>query len=151
MARKKSSKGKRYPLNMRTTRELRDRIVAAAGASGRSLVQEVEYRLEQSFQQGDTAEATKAALDDHTIGRAINDSYRVTLAEIGLWSPEYERIRRHGRHPPLPPDIAIALCNAAKRAKVTPEELWKRMLWERGIDPDAPYKAPPDTSEQDKE
>src|SRR5262245_52409328 len=43
--------GKRYPLNMRTTKELRDKIELAAMASGRSLVQEVEIRLEGSFQQ----------------------------------------------------------------------------------------------------
>jgi hypothetical protein len=36
---------------MRTTRELRERIIAAAHASGRSLVQEVEYRLERSFEK----------------------------------------------------------------------------------------------------
>jgi TraY domain len=41
--------GKRYPLNMRTTKETRDRLEAAAAASGRSLAQEVEHRLEQSF------------------------------------------------------------------------------------------------------
>src|SRR5205814_9204847 len=41
--------GKRYPLNMRTTREVREQIDRAATASGRSLVQEVEYRLEMSF------------------------------------------------------------------------------------------------------
>lgn len=51
MARKAKTapKGKRHPLNMRTTKELRDRIETAALASGRSLVQEVEFRLEQSF------------------------------------------------------------------------------------------------------
>ena len=43
--------GKRYPLNMRTTKELRDKIEQAATDSGRSLVQEVEFRLERSFQQ----------------------------------------------------------------------------------------------------
>jgi Arc-like DNA binding domain len=42
---------KRYPLNMRTTKETRDRLEAAAIASGRSLVQEVEARLERSFHQ----------------------------------------------------------------------------------------------------
>jgi hypothetical protein len=40
--------GKRYPLNMRTTRELRSALEAAAQASGRSLAQEVEMRLELS-------------------------------------------------------------------------------------------------------
>src|SRR5262245_43687158 len=46
--------GKRYPLNMRTTFELRRDVEAAATASGRSLAQEAEYRLERSYlrQQG---------------------------------------------------------------------------------------------------
>ncbi len=37
------------PLNMRTTRETRERLEKAAADSGRSLVQEVEARLERSF------------------------------------------------------------------------------------------------------
>jgi hypothetical protein len=41
--------GKKSPLNMRTTPALREKLEVAAGESGRSLVQEVEYRLEQSF------------------------------------------------------------------------------------------------------
>jgi hypothetical protein len=40
---------RRHPLNVRTTRELRDKMLAAAEQSGRSLVQELEYRLENSF------------------------------------------------------------------------------------------------------
>jgi hypothetical protein len=46
---KSAPKGKRYPLNMRTTLELREKVEAAARESGRSLVQEVEYRLGHSF------------------------------------------------------------------------------------------------------
>ena len=42
-------KGKRVPLNMRTTRETREKLEKSAAGSGRSLVQEVEYRVEQSF------------------------------------------------------------------------------------------------------
>ncbi len=41
--------GKRVPLNMRTTRELRERLEREAADSGRSLAQEVEARLERSF------------------------------------------------------------------------------------------------------
>jgi len=41
--------GKRVPLNMRTTQDLRDKIEAAAKAAGRSIAQEVEIRLERSF------------------------------------------------------------------------------------------------------
>ena len=55
--------GKRYPLNMRTTRELREKIERAALVSGRSLVQEVEFRLEQSFRDEYMAEvAANAAM-----------------------------------------------------------------------------------------
>ena len=45
--------GKRHPLNMRTTKALRDRLEAASKESGRSLVQEVEFRVEQSFERTD--------------------------------------------------------------------------------------------------
>jgi predicted HicB family RNase H-like nuclease len=50
--------GKRYPLNMRTTKELRDKIEWAATVSGRSLVQEVESRLEGSFQEEEIEKST---------------------------------------------------------------------------------------------
>ena len=45
--------GKKSPLNMRTTQALRKKLEKAAGLSGRSLVQEVEFRLEQSFTRED--------------------------------------------------------------------------------------------------
>jgi hypothetical protein len=41
--------GKRYPLNMRTTFEMRQSLEAAAARSGRSLAQEAEIRIEHSF------------------------------------------------------------------------------------------------------
>jgi hypothetical protein len=41
--------GRRYPLNMRTTSGLRDKIAEAARLSGRSMSHEVEARLEESF------------------------------------------------------------------------------------------------------
>ncbi len=45
--------GKRYPLNMRTTKALRNRLQNAASTSGRSLAQETELRLERSFARED--------------------------------------------------------------------------------------------------
>jgi hypothetical protein len=48
--------GKRMPMNMRTTQGLRDRINKAAAKSGRSLVQEVEHRVEESFRRDKTLE-----------------------------------------------------------------------------------------------
>lgn len=47
--------GKRVALLARTTRELRQRIEKATAESGRSLGQEVEYRLERSFNPTDFA------------------------------------------------------------------------------------------------
>jgi hypothetical protein len=41
--------GKRYSLGIRTTKELRDALKAAAEASGRSVAHEIEQRLERSF------------------------------------------------------------------------------------------------------
>ena len=41
--------GKRFPLNMRTTKELRNKLAESAENSGRSMAQEVEFRLEKSF------------------------------------------------------------------------------------------------------
>jgi HicB family len=84
--------------------------------------------------------------DDSTLDRAIEDTYMAPIAELGLWSPEYARKRHEGGHPPLPPEIVRALWHEAKKAKVTPEEYWKRKLRQNGIDPDAPYTAPVDTT-----
>jgi hypothetical protein len=84
--------------------------------------------------------------DDSVIARAIEDTYLVPLSEIGLWSPEYARIRHQGGHPPMPPEIVRALWHEAKKAKVTPEKFWKDRLRENGIDPDAPYMAPSEES-----
>jgi hypothetical protein len=41
--------GKKVPLNMRTTAELRATIEARAGRSGRSMVQEVEYLVQYAL------------------------------------------------------------------------------------------------------
>ena len=46
--------GKRYPLNMRTTKTLRDSLSAAHKKSGRSRAQEVEHRLERSMLSDET-------------------------------------------------------------------------------------------------
>ena len=99
MARKRVPAGKRYPLNMRTTRELRDRIEAAARASGRSLVQEVEYRLERSFQTDDLTKEMKASIQE-----AIEESW-TSLADLGRgFSPEENRERSRMRRAGIDPD-----------------------------------------------
>jgi hypothetical protein len=47
---KAQRESRRFPLNLRTTREMRDQLELHAKESGRSLIQEIEFRLEQSFQ-----------------------------------------------------------------------------------------------------
>jgi len=47
---------KRYPLSLRTTKELRQKLEKAAAQSGKSLAQEIEARLEQSFDRQETIE-----------------------------------------------------------------------------------------------
>jgi hypothetical protein len=42
--------GKRYPLNMRTTFEVRRELERAAASTGRSLAQEAEHRIQLTFQ-----------------------------------------------------------------------------------------------------
>ena len=42
-------KGKRHAIGIRTTKELRDLLQRGADLSGRSLAQEIEFRLERSF------------------------------------------------------------------------------------------------------
>lgn len=54
--------GKRYPLNMRTTKETRDRLEAAARASGRSLAQEVEYLVGRALLNEEIRESTLGAV-----------------------------------------------------------------------------------------
>jgi hypothetical protein len=46
---KDAAAGKRFPLNMRTTFDVRRHLEESAKASGRSLAQEAEYRIERSF------------------------------------------------------------------------------------------------------
>lgn len=48
---------KRHPVSFRTRATMRDRMIAASVASGRSLSQEIEHRLERSFRDDDVAEA----------------------------------------------------------------------------------------------
>src|SRR5258707_9450931 len=54
--------GKRHPLNMRTTREIKEKLEAVSRESGRSLAQEVEYRIEQSLREKERLEETLAAM-----------------------------------------------------------------------------------------
>jgi hypothetical protein len=70
---------------MRTTKELRDKIEWAATVSGRSLVQEVEFRLERLFQQEEIEKLT----DTVTLQVRLPERLRRRLeqaAEHNKWS-----------------------------------------------------------------
>ena len=76
--------GKRVPLNMRTTRELRGNLEKAAANSGRSLAQEVEHRLERSFtEEANLQWAYKQIIGDEALHRAI-----MTASLFARSSPE---------------------------------------------------------------
>jgi len=68
---------KRRNLTMRVRDALRDSLGAAAAASGRSLSEEAEFRLEQSFMADDIVERTAVHLvrvvqQDEQMKRAVN-------------------------------------------------------------------------------
>jgi hypothetical protein len=97
--------GKRYPLNMRTTKELRDKIEGAAILSGRSLVQEVEFRLERSFQQQEIEKELMARLDvarDEIIKRMHHEMQEwgdEMRREMGLPEKDYDDLARSADSP----------------------------------------------------
>ena len=64
--------GKRVPMSVRTTTALRARIDHAAIMSGRSLAQEVEFRLEMSFHDQDRSYAKMIDFIE-TVTGAISD------------------------------------------------------------------------------
>jgi TraY domain len=126
--------GKRYPLNMRTTKELRDKIEEAAMASGRSLVQEVEFRLERSLRQQEIEREMKNALD------AWAESYRHEL--IGEMQKMFEAFQR--ARGLTDEEIAAAAQRPSLLDLVEPSEQPKG---ESGQPPDL-RGSPDDTSEQ---
>jgi hypothetical protein len=95
---------KRYPLNMRTTRETRERLEAAAAASGRSLAQEVEFRLEQSFRL-DQADAAEEAMRKLTA--ALTEmAHKYAAGEfptLGPSMPGYLEAQAAARNEPIQP------------------------------------------------
>jgi hypothetical protein len=60
-----AGEAKRYPLAIRSTKEMKDALVRAAKLSGRSLAQEIEYRLERSLQEDIDKEEGEARLHEH--------------------------------------------------------------------------------------
>jgi hypothetical protein len=79
--------GKRYPLNMRTTFEVRRELERAAAATGRSLAQEAEHRIQQTFQnQKVLQEALDLAFGPQISGllMVIGDVMRATAQTVAF-------------------------------------------------------------------
>jgi hypothetical protein len=79
---------KRYPLNMRTTKRIREKLESAAESSGRSLAQEVEYRLELSFKTQDLLHDVLTLAYGERLANLLtqigNDNKHITDAEHTL-------------------------------------------------------------------
>lgn len=80
---------KRHPLSFRTTTKLRSRMLVACEESGRSLAQEIEYRLEQSF-HNDLTLLLECLVTD--LDRLLSRQFRVRSTDIDV--PEMTEIMR---------------------------------------------------------
>ena len=119
--------GKRHPLNIRTTKEMRDRLEAAATASGRSLAQEVEFRLEASLSNEKKDELTHQVLMDNIYeqfgGRDIYSLMELLARAIRL--VEYETKKSWLNDTETDDQVQVA---------------WKAILRRCGPEPDQPIK-----------
>src|ERR1700687_5673936 len=80
--------GERVPMSFRVTPELKEKIDRVAGGSGRSVAQEIEIRLEQSFRDA-------ASLD-----QAIDLAYGPRLAVLlAVMARAMNEIGRHAEFP----------------------------------------------------
>jgi hypothetical protein len=83
--------GKRVPLMARTTIGLRQALEEAAGESGRSLAQEVEFRLEKSFQTDQLLDAFIGDdLSSHNVMRAFATAFKYNqIVSEKRWVDDY--------------------------------------------------------------
>ncbi len=72
--------GKRAPLSLRTTHALRERLVAVSTRADRSLTQEVEHRLERSFDHDDLRALIREELRAE-LRAELRSEIRAALAE----------------------------------------------------------------------
>jgi hypothetical protein len=62
---------KRHPLNMRTTKAVRERLEASARANGGSLMKDVEARIERSFELDDVLAEILRKIDALRVARLL--------------------------------------------------------------------------------
>jgi hypothetical protein len=70
----------------RSRGQMRELLQAAATASGRSISEEIEHRLEASFQKDNTADIAVAAASE-AINRFRKEFVKPFLHESGSWRP----------------------------------------------------------------
>jgi hypothetical protein len=86
---------RRHSLNTRTTQRLRERLEQSAQASGRSLAQEVEVRLEKSFETEDILLRTFGTPHNMLILRAVASCLSAVQIFTGKrWSEDFESLRQ---------------------------------------------------------
>ena len=146
--------GKRTPLNMRTTRELRERLEREAADSGRSLAQEVEVRLERSFRDEDALikafggrktyavlrvmgsvaaqiqTRTGKTVADWKTGVAIGRAWKRLILDWvprppAEWIAELERLSDAIPEVPVPPEPPKEPIRGGLLVPRAPEEEWK--------------------------
>ena len=79
---KGKSSGKLYPLSMRTSLEIRQGLEAAAAKSGRSLAQEVERRVEDSFKLESLNVAERLLVDMHKVIKGFQLQQEKLLEQV---------------------------------------------------------------------
>jgi hypothetical protein len=102
---------KRHPLGVRTTKALKEKLEAAAASTGRSVAQEVEYRLEESF-RGEKHIAIPLDLLKVMIQSAEMRTGQIWTEDFSTWvavqRAAIAMIRLHRPDPPNAASIADA-------------------------------------------
>jgi len=80
--------GERVAMNFRVTPELKRRLDQSAQLSGRSLTQEIEFRLDASFVQQDQAEAFQTAIYPRQVAGLLSIFARV-MRDVGAFASLY--------------------------------------------------------------
>lgn len=121
MTRKMSdAEAKRTPLNLRTTAELRGKLDGAASENGRSITQEVERRLEQSFDRpkdplpGIFSEEVRSYLRSSPAAARLVEAIADTFMHITRAAKERDRDEV---------EVRTAFCSALDDAKF--DLLWR--------------------------
>lgn len=124
-----SDDAKRAALNIRTTTALKERLQAAGEASGRTMSQEADLRLEQSFARDDAAGSRAASV----LGDVARLAATITESQTGKsWTDDpdtYFRVRKAvlgfmvANHPPDRPAYSTELTEALAELEAAKAEV----------------------------